>query len=776
MLAILFASAFFATALAACGTVGTNSSGGGNSASEAHTHTLTEVPEVAARCEKDGNIRYWKCDGCGKLFADAEGTEEITQADTVIPAAHKPEAVPAFTAEEMFDCDAVAHYHCSVCGKNFADEACTEELQAKDIYEQKTFLLSTAQVSVAESTSRVYAVVNDNNYNLAAKETHFALRVFLGWEIGDADFAALVEEKAEEHLEFRLNLNIDTEGTLANSQWYHFKLGYGKDGAFGGFSDSDAFVHFNLLPDGGDAIEEAFVENAGVYVTLVRDGGWMSAYVEDLEGNLFLLARTNCFGDTAMARVSLGVNQGFVADGRYPATAKGGKLVIGTTEPVASQTAEENPGDIIDEPETPSVPQLSVGAPYDPGSELWGQPASYEIEDRGDGTYAVSWEDGRSTWAKVYQNVTGYTEENGTALKITFTTERKTDVYILYAQNTDGAGETALIRNDYDQGEHTVYVTLPENPSSDFVITYYLDAKEASVKAGSVIISEVAVIGEEAMVGMPYDPGEKLWGQPASYTVEEQDGKAVISWEDGRGEWQKVYQEISGYNPLCGEYIKLTFSLSRKTNVYVCYAADVNGTGETQMHRADYEAGEHTVYFAVHQGAGESFVVEYYLDAGTGSVKAGSMTVIELAFVAERPGETTIGAMYDTDTSLGLAQQYSVTVQDGGTVVSWTTSRAQWAKVWQDVSGYKAADSGKYLKITFTVEQKTKVGVYLSSGTALLGHTEYEAGTHTVYIEIPDGTPEDFILEYYLDAGLSPMTEGSITFTEVAFVAEKPAA
>lgn len=585
MLAILFASAFFATALAACGTVGTNSSGG-NSASEAHTHTLTEVP--------------------------------------------------AFTAEEMFACDAVAHYHCSVCGKNFADEACTEELQAKDIYEQKTFLLSTAQVSVAESASRVYAVVNDNNYNLAAKETHFALRVFLGWEIGDADFAALVEEKAEEHLEFRLNLNIDTEGTLANNQWYHFKLGYDKDGAFGGFSDSDAFVHFNLLPDGGDAIEEAFVENAGVYVTLVRDGGWMSAYVEDLEGNLFLLARTNCFGDTAMARVSLGVNQGFVADGRYPATAKGGKLVIGTTDPAAPQTAEENPGNIIDEPETPPVPQLSVGAPYDPGSELW--------------------------------------------------------------------------------------------------------------------------------------------GQPASYTVEEQDGKAVISWEDGRGEWQKVYQEISGYNPLCGEYIKLTFSLSRKTNVYVCYAADVDGTGETQMHRADYEAGEHTVYFAVHQGAGESFVVEYYLDAGTGSVKAGSMTVIELAFVAERPGETTIGAMYDTDTSLGLAQQYSVTVQDGGTVVSWTTSRAQWAKVWQDVSGYKAADSGKYLKITFTVEQKTKVGVYLSSGTALLGHTEYEAGTHTVYIEIPDGTPEDFILEYYLDAGLSPMTEGSITFTEVAFVAEKPAA
>ena len=151
-----------------------------------------------------------------------------------------------------------------------------------------------------------------------------------------------------------LNLNIDTEGTLANSQWYHFKFGYDADGAFGGFSDSDAFVHFNLLPEGGDAIEEAFLENGGSYVTLVRDEGWMIAYIEDLEGNLFELARTNCFGDTPMARISLGVNQGFVADSRYPATAKEGKLVIGTTDPYQPQTSEENPGDIIDDPPTPS--------------------------------------------------------------------------------------------------------------------------------------------------------------------------------------------------------------------------------------------------------------------------------------------------------------------------------------------------------------------------------------------------------------------------------------
>jgi ribosomal protein L37AE/L43A len=33
----------------------------------------------------EGNIEYWYCSGCGKYYKDAAATQEIKQADTVIP-------------------------------------------------------------------------------------------------------------------------------------------------------------------------------------------------------------------------------------------------------------------------------------------------------------------------------------------------------------------------------------------------------------------------------------------------------------------------------------------------------------------------------------------------------------------------------------------------------------------------------------------------------------------------------------------------------------------
>ena len=49
-----------------------------------HAHELTHVPAVAPTPAKPGNIEYWYCEGCGKYFADAEGAQEITEADTYL--------------------------------------------------------------------------------------------------------------------------------------------------------------------------------------------------------------------------------------------------------------------------------------------------------------------------------------------------------------------------------------------------------------------------------------------------------------------------------------------------------------------------------------------------------------------------------------------------------------------------------------------------------------------------------------------------------------------
>ena len=49
-------------------------------------HDLIKTEFLSATCEETGNIEYWECSRCGKLFADEQGNEEITPEDTVLPA------------------------------------------------------------------------------------------------------------------------------------------------------------------------------------------------------------------------------------------------------------------------------------------------------------------------------------------------------------------------------------------------------------------------------------------------------------------------------------------------------------------------------------------------------------------------------------------------------------------------------------------------------------------------------------------------------------------
>ncbi|MBQ7638715.1 MAG: S8 family serine peptidase [Clostridia bacterium] len=47
-------------------------------------HKLEKVEAVAPTADKEGNIEYYKCSECGKLFADAEGTKELKAEEVVI--------------------------------------------------------------------------------------------------------------------------------------------------------------------------------------------------------------------------------------------------------------------------------------------------------------------------------------------------------------------------------------------------------------------------------------------------------------------------------------------------------------------------------------------------------------------------------------------------------------------------------------------------------------------------------------------------------------------
>ena len=49
-------------------------------------HDLVKTEAVPATCEEDGAIEYYTCSECGKIFSDAEGTTEITEADLAVKA------------------------------------------------------------------------------------------------------------------------------------------------------------------------------------------------------------------------------------------------------------------------------------------------------------------------------------------------------------------------------------------------------------------------------------------------------------------------------------------------------------------------------------------------------------------------------------------------------------------------------------------------------------------------------------------------------------------
>lgn len=94
----------------------------------AGAHKLTATAAVAATCTKDGNIAYWTCSVCEKVFSDAEGTKEIEPERTVVKAEHDYEVVEEVAAT----CTKAAHsiLTCKVCDEG--TEGHTLEVPAED--------------------------------------------------------------------------------------------------------------------------------------------------------------------------------------------------------------------------------------------------------------------------------------------------------------------------------------------------------------------------------------------------------------------------------------------------------------------------------------------------------------------------------------------------------------------------------------------------------------------------------------------------------------------
>lgn len=96
-----------------------------------HTHKTTKVAAVAPTCDKNGNVEYYTCSGCSKIFQDAAATREFaSRQDTISPAlGHK------FT--DAWNADATNHWHaCSACGAKEGIEKHTPGAAATETTDQ----------------------------------------------------------------------------------------------------------------------------------------------------------------------------------------------------------------------------------------------------------------------------------------------------------------------------------------------------------------------------------------------------------------------------------------------------------------------------------------------------------------------------------------------------------------------------------------------------------------------------------------------------------------
>ena len=133
-----------------------------------HKHIFTNIAAKSATCMTTGNTSYYKCNACNKLYKDANGTQEITLASTVIPkTAHNPkeEVISKEKTKATLTKNGkivrTIQTKCSVCGAIIGKKTTTET-----IYYPKTIKLSNKTFTYNKKAQRPTVKVKDSNGNV----------------------------------------------------------------------------------------------------------------------------------------------------------------------------------------------------------------------------------------------------------------------------------------------------------------------------------------------------------------------------------------------------------------------------------------------------------------------------------------------------------------------------------------------------------------------------------------------------------------------------------
>lgn len=94
-------------------------------------HKLKEIKKGEGTCADGAHDAYYECETCGKVFKDANGTEETT-VEALKAAYHSQITVVPETKATCTKTGNNLYYKCETCGKAFKDEAATKETTVEE--------------------------------------------------------------------------------------------------------------------------------------------------------------------------------------------------------------------------------------------------------------------------------------------------------------------------------------------------------------------------------------------------------------------------------------------------------------------------------------------------------------------------------------------------------------------------------------------------------------------------------------------------------------------
>ncbi len=103
---------------------------------DASKHTnLVHHDAVAATCSEQGTIEYWYCDGCDKYFTDAAGTQSVSKLKLDVDEDKTNHTNLVYYPPKAASCSEegnIAYYYCDGCKDYFSDADGTKEISKAD--------------------------------------------------------------------------------------------------------------------------------------------------------------------------------------------------------------------------------------------------------------------------------------------------------------------------------------------------------------------------------------------------------------------------------------------------------------------------------------------------------------------------------------------------------------------------------------------------------------------------------------------------------------------